>query len=327
MVGFPPDPPPRIPPAAVTPSKLRIATRESKLAMWQTEHVAARLQERHPGLAVEIVGMTTKGDRILDRPLAQVGGKGLFIKELEVALADNLADIAVHSMKDVPMELPDGFAMLPFGPREDARDAFVSLRHTTLAALPAGAVVGTSSLRRECQLRRAYPSLVIKPLRGNVNTRLAKLEAGDYDAIILAAAGLKRLGFAEYIRELLPLALALPAIGQGVLAIEFRADRPDLAALLEPFVDRAAHAAANAERALGLVVEGSCEVPLGGHATVMGEAIAIEGFLGLPDGTRFVREKAEGLAADAVAVGRALGERILARGGRDVLDLLARPPQ
>lgn len=309
----------------MNPQRLRIATRESKLAMWQTEHVAARLGEAHPGMAIEIVGMTTKGDRILDRPLAQVGGKGLFIKELEVALADDLADIAVHSMKDVPMELPDGFAMLPFGPREDARDAFVSLAHASLAALPAGAVVGTSSLRRECQLRRAYPSLVIKPLRGNVNTRLAKLEAGDYDAIILAAAGLKRLGFGGRIREQLPLSLALPAIGQGILAIEFRADRPDLEALLAPFVDRAALAAAQAERALGLVVEGSCEVPVGGHATVMGAGLVVEGFLGLPDGSRLVREKAEGEAADAAKLGRALGERILARGGREVLELLARP--
>ena len=309
----------------MNPQRLRIATRESKLAMWQTEHVAARLREAHPGLAIEIVGMTTKGDRILDRPLAQVGGKGLFIKELEVALADDLADIAVHSMKDVPMELPDGFAMLPFGPREDARDAFVSLKHASLAALPAGAVVGTSSLRRECQLRRAYPSLAIKPLRGNVNTRLAKLEAGDYDAIILAAAGLKRLGFGDRIREQLPLSLALPAIGQGILAIEFRADRPDLESLLAPFVDRAALAAAQAERALGLVVVGSCEVPVGGHATVMGTSVVIEGFLGLPDGTRLVREKAEGEAADAAKLGRALGERILARGGREVLELLARP--
>ena len=311
----------------MTPKRLRIATRESKLAMWQTEHVAARLKESNPGLAVDIVGMTTKGDRILDRPLAQVGGKGHFIKELEVALADDLADIAVHSMKDVPMELPDGFAMLPFGPREDARDAFVSLAHTTLASLPAGAVVGTSSLRRECQLRRAYPSLVIKPLRGNVNTRLAKLEAGDYDAIILAAAGLKRLGFGDRIREHLPLALALPAIGQGVLAIEFRADRTDLAGLLAPFVDPAALAASEAERALGLVVEGSCEVPLGGHATVMGSALVLEGFLGLPDGTRLVRERAEGESADAAKLGRALGERILARGGREVLTLLAQPRQ
>ncbi len=291
--------------------------------MWQTEHVAARLLERHPGLAIEIVGMTTKGDRILDRPLAEVGGKGLFIKELEIALADGLADLAVHSMKDVPMELPEGFAMLPFGPREDARDAFVSIRHASLSSLPAGAIVGTSSLRRECQLRRAFPGLVIRPLRGNVNTRLAKLEAGEYDAIILAAAGLKRLGFGERIRELLPLDLALPAIGQGVLAIEYPAARVDVAALLAPFVDPAARAASDAERALGLVVEGSCEVPLGGHATVAGDGLVLEGFLGLPDGSRLVRERIEGPSLESTRLGRELGERILARGGREVLDLLA----
>lgn len=291
--------------------------------MWQTEHVAERLVQRHAGLAIEIVGMTTKGDRILDRPLAQVGGKGLFIKELEVALADDLADIAVHSMKDVPMELPAGFALLPFGPREDARDAFVSTGHATLASLPAGAVVGTSSLRRESQLRRAFPSLVIKPLRGNVNTRLAKLASGDYDAIILAAAGLKRLGFGERIRELLPFALALPAIGQGVLAIEFPSARGDVAELLGPFVDPAVQAAADAERALGLVVEGSCEVPLGAHAVVDGSSLALEGFLGLPDGSRLVREAVAGPAAEGASLGRALGERLLARGGREVLDLLA----
>ena len=254
-----------------------------------------------------------------------MGGKGLFIKELEVALANGEADIAVHSMKDVPMELPEGFAMLPFGEREDARDAFVSLRHARLADLPPGAVVGTSSLRRECQLRRAFPALVIKPLRGNVNTRLAKLEAGEYDAIILAAAGLKRLGFGERIRELLPMSLALPAIGQGVLAIEFPAARDDLAALLAPFVDEHALAASTAERALGLVVEGSCEVPLGAHAMVTGGRLALEGCLGLPDGSRLVRERVEGAATDSAALGRSLGERILARGGREVLAALAQP--
>ncbi len=294
--------------------------------MWQTEHVSARLAERHPGLAVEIVGMTTKGDRILDRPLAQVGGKGLFIKELEVALAEGRADIAVHSMKDVPMELPEGFAMLPFGPREDARDAFVSNRHATLASLPPGAVVGTSSLRRECQLRRAYPALVIKPLRGNVNTRLAKLDSGEYDAIILAAAGLVRLGFGERIRERLDMSLALPAIGQGVLAIEFLAVRADLAGLLAPCVDPAAQAASVAERALGLVVEGSCEVPLGAHASLSPQGLALEGFLGMPDGSRLIRARATGPASEAQSLGRSVGERILAEGGREVLDLLPKRP-
>ncbi len=272
--------------------------------------------------------MTTKGDRILDRPLAQVGGKGLFIKELEVALADNLADIAVHSMKDVPMELPDGFAMLPFGPREDARDAFVSLRHTTLASLPAGAVVGTSSLRRECQLRRAYPSLVIKPLRGNVNTRLAKLEAGDYDAIILAAAGLKRLGFGDVIRELLPLELALPAIGQGVLAIEYLAARADVAELLAPFVDSAdagrgptpsarwASSSRAAARCRSAGTPRSRAPPSSSRAS-WACPTARSSFASGPRAPR----------PTPSAVGRALGERILARGGRDVLDLLAQLPK
>jgi hydroxymethylbilane synthase len=295
--------------------------------MWQTEHVAACLSGHYPGLAVHIVGMTTTGDRVLDRPLAEVGGKGLFIKELEVALAEDRADIAVHSMKDVPMELPAGFAMAPFGPREDARDAFVSVRYDALASLPSGSVVGTSSLRRECQLRRAFPGLVIKPLRGNVNTRLAKLEAGNYAAIILAAAGLKRLGFGERIRELLPMSLAIPAIGQGILAIEYRADRSDLAELLSPFVEAATLVAADAERALGLVVEGSCEVPLGAHATVLGGRLTLEGFIGLPDGSRLVREMAESATAHAAAVGRELGERILARGGREVLDALSSRPR
>jgi hydroxymethylbilane synthase len=323
MVGFAPRFPSRTDPT-VPPARIRIATRESQLAMWQTKHVAARLAERHPGLQVEIVGMTTKGDQILDRPLAQVGGKGLFIKELEVALSEGRADIAVHSMKDVPMELPPGFAMVPFGAREDARDAFVSVRHASLEQLPHGAVVGTSSLRRESQLRRAFPHLVIKPLRGNVNTRLAKLDAGNYDAIILASAGLKRLGFGDRIRGYLPTSLALPAIGQGILAIEYPADRADLAAILAPFVEEAARVAADAERALGLVVEGSCEVPLGAHASVAGSTVVLEAFLGMPDGSTLVRERIEGDARDAAALGTRLGERLLAAGGRAVLDALPR---
>lgn len=308
---------------ATIPQRIRIATRESRLAMRQTEMVAATLTERHPGLAVEIVGMTTRGDRVLDRPLAEVGGKGLFVKELEVALAEGRADIAVHSMKDVPMELPSGFALATFGPREDPRDAFLSNRYARLEALPPGARVGTSSLRRESQLRRAFPRLQIHALRGNVNTRLAKLDAGDYDAIILAAAGLRRLGLAERIRGTLPETLTLPAICQGILAIEYRANRADLAAFFAPFVDAPTAAAARAERALGRVVEGSCTVPLGALAIVQGERLTMEGFIGLPDGTRLVREAAEGAARDAEALGRSLGERILEAGGREILDVLA----
>jgi hydroxymethylbilane synthase len=306
------------------PARIRIATRESRLAMRQTEMVGSALRARHPALAVETVGMTTKGDRVLDRPLAQVGGKGLFVKELEVALDEGRADIAVHSLKDVPMELPAQFALTTFGAREDPHDAFVSNRHSALEALPAGALVGTSSLRRESQLRRAFPKLRFKALRGNVNTRLAKLDAGDYDAIILAAAGLRRLGLEARIRATLPEALALPAICQGILAIEYRRDRGDIAALLAPFEDAATACAARAERALGLVVEGSCEVPLGGLAKTDGRTLAIEGFIALPDGTRLVRDRIEGGTHEAEALGQALGKRLLEAGGREILDTLAR---
>jgi hydroxymethylbilane synthase len=306
-----------------TPQRIRIATRESQLALAQTKLVAAALRARYPGIAVDLVPMTTKGDQVLDRPLAQVGGKGLFVKELEVALDEGRADIAVHSMKDVPMVLPPQFALTTFGAREQPLDAFVSNRFDSLAALPAGARVGTSSLRRECQLRRAHPHLELRALRGNVNTRLAKLDAGDYDAIILAAAGLKRLGFEARIRA--TLTEAIPAIGQGILAIEMPRDRADLAQALAPFEHAATAAAARAERAVGLVVEGSCDVPLGAFASVSGGRIALDAFLGLPDGTRFVRDHVEGAVERAEALGTEMGKRILEGGGREILALLAKP--
>jgi len=306
-----------------TLKRIRIATRESKLALAQTHFVAARLREAHPGLEVDLVPMTTKGDRVLDRPLAQVGGKGLFIKELEVALDEGRADIAVHSMKDVPMVLPPQFALVTFGAREVPLDAFVSNRYESLAALPAGARVGTSSLRRECQLRRAHPRLGFHALRGNVNTRLAKLDAGEYDAIILAAAGLRRLGFEARIRATID--DSIPAIGQGILAIEFARERAELARLLAAFeLEETAHAA-RAERAVGLVVEGSCDVPLGAFARTAGGRISIEAFLGLPDATRFVRDTIEGDALEAQALGARLGAQLLAAGGREILQLLAQP--
>jgi len=304
------------------PSLVRIATRESRLAMVQTEMVSAALKSRYPGLDVQIVGMTTKGDRVLDRPLAQVGGKGLFVKELENAMLEGRADIAVHSMKDVPMELPDEFSMVTFGEREEPGDAFVSNRFAGMDALPAGSVVGTSSLRRECQLRSLHPKLQFRPLRGNVNTRLAKLDAGDYDAIILAVAGLKRLGFQSRIRD--TLRSAIPAIAQGILAIEFRRERDDLAALLAPFEHAATACAARAERALGLVVEGSCEVPVGAIASVRGDMVDLDAFIGMPDGTRIVRERASGRCADAQALGHSLGEKLLASGGREILRELSK---
>jgi hydroxymethylbilane synthase len=304
------------------PSRVRIATRESKLALAQTGMVATALRTRYPGLAVDIVGMTTKGDRVLDRPLSQVGGKGLFVKELELAMEEGRADIAVHSMKDVPMELPSAFDLVTFGERERPEDAFVSNRYASMAALPAGAVVGTSSLRRECQLRSRHPRLQLRPLRGNVNTRLAKLDAGEYDAIILAVAGLKRLGFEGRIRD--TLGETVPAIGQGILAVEFPRGRGDLAGALAPFEHRATACAARAERALGLVVEGSCEVPVGALATVKGDRVELDAFIGMPDGTHIVRERESGACAEAEALGRRLGERLLAAGGREILRQLAR---
>ena len=306
------------------PERLRIATRESRLALRQTEIVSAAMRLRHPAIAIEIVGMTTRGDRVLDRPLAEVGGKGLFVKELEVALDEGRADIAVHSLKDVPMQVPEQFALAAFGPRENPLDAFVSARHETLGALPDGAVVGTSSLRRECQLRHGYPKLELRALRGNVNSRLAKLDAGDYDAIILAVAGLKRLGLEARIRAILPQSHALPAICQGILGIEFRRDRRDIAAFVAPFEDRDTAAAARAERALGLVVEGSCEVPVAALAHVSEDALVLEAFIGMPDGTRLVRERATGRRAEAEELGKALGARLLAAGGREILERLAR---
>jgi hydroxymethylbilane synthase len=305
------------------PNRLRIATRESRLALRQTEMVAAALRERHPSLEIVLVGMTTKGDRVLDRPLAQVGGKGLFVKELEAALVEDRADLAVHSLKDVPMAVDERFALSTFGPREDPRDAFCSSRHASLAAMPPGSIVGTSSLRRECQLRARFPKLEYRALRGNVNTRLAKLDAGDYDAIILACAGLKRLGFGERIRAQLDL---IPAIGQGILGVEHLAARRDVARLMAPFEDRAAACAASAERALGLVVEGSCEVPVGGLAHINGEGLRLEGFIGVPDGTRMVRQTVTGDCADAQSLGTQLGEELLAAGGREILRLLAGTP-
>jgi len=305
-----------------TPSVVRIATRESRLAMTQTEMVSAALRQRHAGLRVEVVGMTTKGDRVLDRPLAQVGGKGLFVKELEQAMLDGRADIAVHSMKDVPMEVPREFSIVTFGEREQPADAFVSNRHASMAALPAGAIVGTSSLRRECQLRSRYPRLEFRALRGNVNTRLAKLDAGDYDAIILAVAGLKRLGFESRIRD--TLGETIPAIAQGILAIEFRRERDDLARLFAAFEHAPTACAARAERALGLVVEGSCEVPVGALATVHGEELRLDAFIGMPDGTRIVRQAASGRCRDAQSLGERLGERLLEAGGREILRQLSK---
>jgi len=257
-------------PAVSRPLALTIATRESALALWQAEHIRARLVAHHPGLHVELLGMTTEGDRRLDSSLAKIGGKGLFVKELENALADGRADIAVHSMKDVPMHLPAGFTLAAITAREDPRDAFLSIHYRALAELPAGARLGTSSLRRESQVRARYPQLQVQPLRGNVNTRLRKLEAGEYDAIILAAAGLKRLGLAAHITAILGPDDSLPAPGQGALGIECRSERADLLELLRPLDDPSTAWCVRAERAVSRALGGSCVVPLGAYAEPLG---------------------------------------------------------
>jgi hydroxymethylbilane synthase len=243
-----------------------IATRESRLALWQAEHVRDTLVQRF-GLAVELLGMTTRGDQILDRALSKVGGKGLFVKELETALEDGAAHLAVHSLKDVPMDLPAGFVLAAIWEREDPRDAFVSNRHAALDELPQGAVVGTSSLRRAAQIRRRYPALELRPLRGNLDTRLGKLDRGDYDAIVLAAAGLKRLGLAQRIRGLLPPSLSLPAAGQGALGIETLAGRDDVIGWLAPLADEGTWLQVSAERAVSRALGGSCRVPLAAYCT------------------------------------------------------------
>jgi hydroxymethylbilane synthase len=304
------------------PDLIRIASRESRLAMAQSEWISARLRQMYPACRVEIVGMTTRGDEILDKPLALIGGKGLFIKELEVALEEGRADIAVHSMKDVPMTLPDGFAAVVVGEREDVRDAFVSNQFAGLELLPKGARVGTSSLRRESQLRFHFPHLTILPLRGNVNTRLRKLDEGEFDAIILAAAGLRRLGMGERIRQLLDEARFIPAIAQGALGIEFLANRKDVGEWLAPFAHEATSRMVDAERSLGRALTGSCDVPLGGRATIDSAGLHLEGFVALPDGSRMVRDKVLGHAADADALGVALAQKLLAAGAAHILATL-----
>ena len=307
------------PPTMTDTPTLRIATRKSPLALWQAEHVAARLRAAHPGLAVELVGMSTQGDRILDSPLAKVGGKGLFVKELEVALLDGRADIAVHSMKDVPVEFPDGLHLPVILEREDPRDAFVSNAYARFEDLPQGARVGTSSLRRQCQLAARRPDLVIDSLRGNVNSRLAKLDAGQFDAIILAAAGLKRLGFADRIRCELEPETSLPAIGQGAIGIECRRDDARTGALIAVLDDADTHLRLRAERALNTRLKGGCQVPIAGHAILDGDQLWLRGLVGEPDGSRMLRAERRGPASEAEALGVQLAEDLLALGADVIL--------
>ncbi|TAH45798.1 MAG: hydroxymethylbilane synthase [Betaproteobacteria bacterium] len=302
-----------------TPERIVIATRESRLALWQAEHVKSRLESLYPGCRVELLGMTTRGDQILDRPLAKVGGKGLFVKELETALLDGRADIAVHSMKDVPMQMGEEFALACISAREVPLDAFVSNRYESLADMPPGSVVGTSSLRRESQLHAQYPFLGVTSLRGNLDTRLRKLDEGQYDAIILAAAGLTRLGLKDRIRAVLPAEVSLPAAGQGALGIECLAARKDVIGWLQPLDDADTSACVRAERAVARALAGSCEVPLGAYAEMRGGRLCLRGFVARPDGSRLVRAEREGPAADAEALGQALAEDLRTQGADAIL--------
>lgn len=298
---------------------LKIATRKSPLALWQANFVKDRLEALHPQLQVELVPMSTQGDKILDTPLAKVGGKGLFVKELETAMLEGRADIAVHSMKDVPVEFPEGLGLHTICEREDPRDAFVSNRFKAIAELPQGAVVGTSSLRRQCQLRAARPDLVIRDLRGNVNTRLAKLDAGEYDAIILAAAGLKRLEMAHRITAFIEPEQSLPANGQGAVGIECRLDDVELHALLAPLEHAETRARVLTERSMNRALQGGCQVPIGAYALVEGEQIWLRGLVGSPDGTQVIRDEIRGPLADGEALGEQLAQRLLAAGADEIL--------
>ena len=302
-----------------TPKKLVIASRESMLAMWQAEHIKGRLKALYPDCEVEILGMTTRGDQILDRTLSKIGGKGLFIKELEQALQDGRADLAVHSIKDVPMELPEGFALAAIGERASPFDAFVSNQYARLEEMPEGSIVGTSSLRREAQLRAKFPHLTIKPLRGNVQTRLSKLDNGDYDAVILAAAGLQRLGLDGRIREILSPADSLPAAGQGALGIEIAARRTDLADILRPLNHEETAACVTAERALARALGGSCQVPLAAYCVMKDGLLTLNGLVGHPDGSVIIEASAQAPAAYADALGRAVAKRLADDGAEELI--------
>lgn len=303
-------------------SELRIATRSSQLALWQAEEVARQLKPIYPDLKVTLVQMKTRGDKLLDAPLAKVGGKGLFVKELEIGILEGRADIAVHSIKDVPVEFPEGLELAVIMEREDPRDAFVSNRYDSLASMPEGSVVGTSSLRRQTQIREAYPQLRIEWIRGNVNTRLGKLDSDEFDAIILACAGLIRLGFEHRITQPLEPEDCLPAIGQGAVGIELRSDDLAVKQLLAPLghADTASRVAA--ERALNEALNGGCQVPIAGFAELDDGRIYLRGLVGEPDGSRILRAEASGKVEDAVGIGRLLAEDLLAQGADQILERL-----
>ncbi len=298
---------------------LRIATRQSPLALWQAQYVKQRLEACHSGLHVELVPMVTRGDVILDTPLAKVGGKGLFVKELELALLEDRADIAVHSMKDVPVEFPEGLGLVTICERDDPRDAFVSNHYDSIDALPPGSVVGTSSLRRQCQLAERRPDLHIRSLRGNVGTRLGKLDNGEYDAIILAVAGLKRLGLDSRIRVALPPEQSLPAVGQGAVGIECRLDDERTRTLLAPLNHDDTAIRVMAERAMNTRLEGGCQVPIGSYAELIDGELWLRALVGAPDGSQMVRGERRGKPQDAGQLGVSLAEELLNNGARDIL--------
>ena len=307
---------------SISAPTLRIATRQSRLALWQAEHVAALLRNKHPGLNVQLVPMTTQGDRILDRPLADIGGKGLFIKELELAMSEHRADIAVHSMKDVPSDMPPGFTLAAMLPRADPRDAFVSSRYKNFASLPQGARVGTSSLRRQCQLKHVRPDLELITLRGNVDTRLRKLDEDHYDAIILAAAGLIRLGLESRISEYFGPDQSVPAVGQGIIGIECRDDDARNIEYVRALNDSEAWQCASAERAFAQRLEGSCQSPIAGFATLNGDQLQLRAVIGSPDGREMYRGSQQGAVADAEAIGVKLAEALLKDGADQLLERL-----
>lgn len=298
---------------------IRIATRKSPLALWQAEYVKKQLLNANSSIRVELVTMVTRGDVLLDSPLSKVGGKGLFVKELELAILEDRADLAVHSMKDVPVAFPDGLGLMTICAREDPHDAFISCHYRTLDDLPAGAVVGTSSLRRQCQISAYRPDLIIRSLRGNLGTRLAKLDAGEYDAIILAAAGLIRLGLQQRITMLLPVTLSLPAGGQGAIGIEGRSDDHRLISLLQSLNDVNTATCVHAERAMNLRLEGGCQVPIASYAVLDGCQLWLRGLVGTPAGDHIIYDELRGAPEHAEQLGIALAERLLERGAAEIL--------
>jgi hydroxymethylbilane synthase len=306
----------------LTEKIIRIATRKSPLALWQAEHVAERLERTFPGCRTELVKMTTQGDKILDAPLAKIGGKGLFVKELEQGMLDGLADIAVHSMKDVPVAFPEGLHLAAILTREDPTDAFVSKRYASLRDLPAKARIGTSSMRRQCQIKELYPDAEILSLRGNVNTRLSKLDAGEYDAIILASAGLKRLGMADRITQSLGAEISLPAIGQGAIGIECRTDDRQINEMLGELHDNETGLCVLAERAMNACLNGGCQVPIAGFAVIQGQQLFMRGLVGSPDGSVIYRSERTGGLDQAEAIGKWIAEDLLAQGADKILEAL-----